>query len=81
MYLLSTLINAFIDLLLDLDVTQTSKTELEKLDEQHVSEVKAGRKRKPYFSLERQRSFSLENTRVIMEMYLPLGNSNRNFRI
>ena len=34
---------------LDLDVTQTSKTELGKLDEQHVSEVKAGRKRKPYF--------------------------------
>ena len=34
---------------LDLHVTQTSKTELGKLDGQHVSEVKAGRKRKPYF--------------------------------
>ena len=48
-YLLSTLINAFIDLFLDLDVTQTSKIELGKLDEEHVSEVKAGRKRRNYF--------------------------------
>ena len=49
LYFLSTLINAFLDLLLDLDKTQTSKTELGKLDEQHVSGVKAGRKRKPDF--------------------------------
>ena len=41
--------NAFIDLFFDLDVTQTSKTELGKLDVQHISEVKAGRNRKPYF--------------------------------
>ena len=34
---------------LDLDVTQTSETELGKLDEHHVFEVKAGRKRKPCF--------------------------------
>ena len=66
---------------LDLNVTQTSKTELGKLDDQNISEEMQAERGNLILFGKTKIVISLENTRVIMEMYLPLGNSNHNFRI
>ena len=47
-----------------MDATQTLKTELTKLDEQHILEVKAGRNRKPYFVWKDKYCYPIQFTRI-----------------